>query len=93
MNERLRGIAGWSTDDPQYLSLVDQNRVFMECLLDQAKKEKNTDGLELRSWEEALAPSKMTITCVGLSAWLHMWARLCKGLVEVRSTFKSFENF
>ena len=68
MNERLRGIAGWSTDDPQYLSLVDQNRVFMECLLDQAKKEKNTEGLELRSWEEALAPSKMTITCVGLSA-------------------------
>jgi len=79
MNERLRSIAGWSQDDPQFLSLVDNNRVLMECLLDQVCKEKDTEGLEHRSWEEALAPSKMSVSCVGRTAWLHMWARLCKG--------------
>jgi len=85
LNERLRGIAGWSNDDPQYLSLVDNNRVFMECLLDQVKAEKDTDGLEYRSWKEALAPSKMSVSCVGLSSWLHMWARLCTGSAGIDS--------
>ena len=79
MNARMRGVAGWNTEDPQYLSLMDNNRVFMECLLDQATKEKSTEGLELRSWDEALAPSKMSVTHVGLSNWLRMWGRLCKG--------------
>ena len=49
MKERLRGIASWSTDDPQYLSLVDQNCVLMECLLDQEKKDKNTPQVMGRS--------------------------------------------
>merc|ERR1712215_271271 len=79
MNERLRNISGWSKDDPQYLSVVDNNRVFMECLLDQVKKEKETEGLEHRSWAEALAPSRMNVTHCSRSAWLHMWARLCRG--------------
>jgi len=79
INERLRNVAGWSRDDPQYLSLMDNNRVFMECLLDQVKKEKNTEGLEHRTWAEATAPSRMTVTHCSQSAWLHMWARLCKG--------------
>eukprot|EP00092_Neocalanus_flemingeri_P023748 GFUD01025760.1.p1 GENE.GFUD01025760.1~~GFUD01025760.1.p1 ORF type:complete len:255 (+),score=68.37 GFUD01025760.1:191-955(+) len=85
MNERLRSVAGWSVDDPQYLSLMDNNRVFMECLLDQVKKEKNIEGLEHRTWEEALAPSKMTVSSVGLKPWLNMWARLCKGAAGIDS--------
>eukprot|EP00092_Neocalanus_flemingeri_P041988 GFUD01045737.1.p1 GENE.GFUD01045737.1~~GFUD01045737.1.p1 ORF type:complete len:255 (+),score=60.77 GFUD01045737.1:143-907(+) len=83
LNERLRGVAGWSEDDPQYMSLVDENRVFFECLLDQVKAEKDTEGLEHRTWKEALAPSKMSVTCVGVSAWLNMWARLCKGAAGI----------
>merc|ERR1719402_1049333 len=79
MNERLRNISGWSKDDPQYLSVVDNNRVFMECLLDQVKKEKDTEGLEHRSWEVALAPTKMSVTSVGLKSWLRMWSKLCRG--------------
>jgi len=79
INERLRNVAGWSKDDPQYLSLMDNNRVFMECLLDQVKKEKDTEGLEHRTWAEAMAPSRMNVTHCSQSAWLHMWARLCKG--------------
>jgi len=79
VNEKLRDVAGWSKDNPQYISLVDNNRVFMECLLDQVKKEKDSEGLEHRTWEEALAPSKMSITHVSRSAWINMWARLCKG--------------
>jgi len=79
LNEKLRMVSGWTKDDPQYLSLCDNNRVFMECLLEQARKEKNTEGLEHRTWEEALAPSKMEITHVSRSAFLHMWARLCQG--------------
>merc|ERR1712183_256714 len=35
VNEKLRNIAGWSQDDPQYLRLEDNSRVFLECLLDQ----------------------------------------------------------
>jgi len=79
LNERLRKVSGWSASDPNYLTLVDNNRVFMECLLDQVKAERNTEGLEDRSWAEALAPRKMTPTSVSLQAWLNMWGRLCSG--------------
>merc|ERR1712179_635596 len=34
---------------------------------------------ENRSWEEAMAPSKMVMDSVCLSSWLHLWARLSKG--------------
>ena len=29
-------VAGWELDDPQYLAVCDNNRVFFECLLEQA---------------------------------------------------------
>merc|ERR1712130_798840 len=32
LNERLRKVAGWDLDDPQYLAVCDNNRVFFECL-------------------------------------------------------------
>merc|ERR1711934_384000 len=79
LNERLRLVAGWELDDQEYLAMVDNNRVFLECLLDQAMAEKDTEGLENRSWEEAMAPSKMVMDSVCLSSWLHLWARLSKG--------------
>lgn len=79
LNERLRQVSGWSTSDPNYLTMVDNNRVFMECLIDQAKAERSTEGLENRSWEEALAPRKLTPSTVSLQAWLNMWGRLCQG--------------
>merc|ERR1712051_291503 len=50
-----------------------------ECLLEQVLAERNKEGLEERSWEEALAPSKVVVDSVSLSSWLHMWARMCKG--------------
>merc|ERR1712088_665328 len=37
------------------------------------------EGLEHRSWAEALAPSRMNVTHCSRSARLHMWARLCRG--------------
>ena len=85
-------VAGWELDDPQYLAVCDNNRVFFECLLEQvtivvssmmrgsvlshypinlrlrkytfhdkplivqAYAERNTEGLEDRTWEQALAP-------------------------------------
>jgi len=79
LNERLRAVAGWGTSDPTYLTMVDNNRVFLECLLDQVKHERNTEGLEERSWAEALAPRKFAVTSVSLQAWLNMWGRLCQG--------------
>jgi len=80
LNERLRSVSGWSVTDPQYRTMEDTNRVFMECLLDQVKMEnRDVEGLEQRSWEEALAPRKMKVSSVSLKAWLNMWGRLCKG--------------
>merc|ERR1712008_307293 len=69
LNERLRKVANWETDDPDYLSLVDNNRVFFECLLEQVLAERDREGLEERTWEEALAPSKVIATSVSLSSW------------------------
>ena len=95
VNEKLRNIAGWSQDDPQYLRLEDNSRVFLECLLDQVRagvssshklccqveKERGcVEGLEERSWEGALAPRKLqSATTVDRLTWLRMWARLCHG--------------
>jgi len=83
LNERLRKVAGWELDDPQYLAVCDNNRVFFECLLEQAYAERNTEGLEDRTWEQALAPSKMVVDSVSLNSWLHMWARMCKGAAGI----------
>jgi len=80
LNGRLRKVSGWSESDPNYLAMVDNNRVFLECLLDQVKGERTSSThLENRTWEEALAPRKMTVSSVSLSAWLNMWGRLCQG--------------
>jgi len=83
LNERLRKVAGWELDDPQYLAVCDNNRVFFECLLEQAYAERNTEGLEERTWEQALAPSKMVVDSVSLNSWLHMWARMCQGAAGI----------
>jgi len=79
LNERLRKVAGWGEEDQEYINMVDNNRVFFECLLEQVLAERNKEGLEERSWDEALAPSKVVVDSVSLSSWLHMWARMCKG--------------
>lgn len=79
LNERLRMVAGWGEEDSEYINMVDNNRVFFECLLEQVLAERNKEGLEERSWAEALAPSKVVVDSVSLSSWLHMWARMCKG--------------
>merc|ERR1712055_933432 len=71
LNERLRKVANWSTEDTEYINMVDNNRVFFECLLEQVwhkagtspphilppqvLAERNKEGLEERSWAEALA--------------------------------------
>merc|ERR1712142_1322549 len=45
--------------------------------------ERNTEGLEDRTWEQALAPSKMVVDSVSLNSWLHMWARMCQGAAGI----------
>jgi len=79
LNEKLRKIAGWETSSDEYNRLVDTNSVFFECLLDQVKVEQFLDkeGLENRTWEEALRPSKVVVNNVTLNQWLNMWAKLC----------------
>lgn len=83
LNERLRQVAGWDLEDPSYLAMIDNNRVFFECLLEQVMTERKTEGLEDRTWEEALAPSKVVIDSVSLNNWLHMWAKMCKGAAGI----------
>jgi len=91
LNERLRKVAGWGEEDQEYINMVDNNRVFFECLLEQVLAERNKEGLEERSWAEALAPSKVVVDSVSLSSWLHMWARMCK--VVIRSFSLLFHIF
>merc|ERR1712020_491421 len=100
LNERLRKVAGWDLDDPQYLAVCDNNRVFFECLLEQAYAERNTEGLEERTWEQALAPSKMVVDSVSLNSWLiprAIFNVICSregGEVISRSSLRNFyENF
>jgi len=78
LDELLRNIAGWEKDDPNYLSLVDNNRAFLECMLEQVKRE-NQSANDNISWEEAFKPCKVNVTSVTLKNWLNMWARLCRG--------------
>jgi len=78
LDELLRNIAGWEKDDPNFLSLVDNNRAFLECMLEQVKRE-NQPGNENITWEEAFKPCKVNVTSVTLKNWLNMWARLCRG--------------
>lgn len=81
LNEKLRKIAGWAENSEEFHRLVDNNSVFFECLLDQVKSEMgiNQEGLEHRTWEEALKPSKMKVKSITLNQWLNMWAKFCTG--------------
>jgi len=78
LDELLRNIAGWEKNDPRFLSIVDNNRAFLECMLEQVKRERKplSDNM---SWEEAFRPSKVAVTSVSLKNWLNMWALLCRG--------------
>jgi len=81
LNERLKIISGWEDSNPLYLAMADNNRVFMECLLEQARLEARSSlpdsELQSRTWEEALAPRKLRQRDVTLDAWLNMWGKLC----------------
>jgi len=77
LNERLRTVAGWTNEQEKYIQLVDNNRVFFECLLEQVKNEQECGDLEHRTWKEALQPSKVVVTSVNLMQWLNMWGRVC----------------
>ena len=74
----FRTIAGWERDDLNYISMVDNNRVFMECLLQQVQRERGPVK-ENMSWEEARRPCKISVVSVSLKNWLNMWARLFIG--------------
>jgi len=77
LNELLRNIAGWEKDDPRYLSIIDNNQAFLECMLEQVQRErKYADDM---TWEEALRPNKVSVTSVNMKNWLNMWSRLCRG--------------
>jgi len=86
LNERLRRTAGWSQDSEEYRGILDMNRVFFECLLDQVKKERECSDLEHKSWDEAMKPSGFVVTSINLLQWLNMWGRLCNraaGIAEM----------
>jgi len=81
LNERLRKIAGWEKDSEDFHRLVDNSSVFLECLLDQVRSEHNAfcEGLEFRTWEEAMKPNKLQMDTIDLNGWLNMWAKLFDG--------------
>jgi len=85
LNEKLREIAGWDKKSEDFMRLVDNSSVFLECLLDQVKTERNqfAEDLEHRTWEEALAPTKLAVESVTLNQWLNMWAKLCDGAAGI----------
>ena len=60
---------------------MDNNRAFLECMLEKVQRERSPN-LEMLSWEEALRPSKVSVTSVSLKNWLNMWSRLCRGSVD-----------
>ena len=37
--EKLRSFAGWNKDSKEYLSLIDVNLTFYECICDQVRAE------------------------------------------------------
>jgi hypothetical protein len=83
LNERLRKAAGWHMMQDEYKLMIDTNRVFFECLLDQVEKEQVDEDLEHRTWEEALQPVKFEVTSINFSQWLNMWGRLCKNAAGI----------
>jgi len=81
LNERLRKIAGWEKDSEDYNRLVDNSSVFLECVLDQVRSEHSQfcEGLEFRTWEEAMKPNKLQMDSIDLNGWLNMWAHMFDG--------------
>jgi len=81
LNERLRKIAGWEKDSEEFHRLEDTSSVFLECLLDQVRSEHSqfSEGLEFRSWDEALKPNKLKMNTIDLNGCLNMWAKLFDG--------------
>ena len=61
-----------------YSTLVDNNRVFLESLLQQVQRER-VPVQEPLTWEQARRPSKVSVESVSLRNWLNMWARLFVG--------------
>ena len=59
LNELLRNIAGWEKDDPRYLSIIDNNQAFLECMLEQVQRERKYE--DNMTWEEALRPNKVSV--------------------------------
>ena len=78
INELFRNIAGWEKDDLNYISMLDNNRVFLECLQRQVQSER-APVTEPLTWEQARRPSKITVASVSLKNWLNMWAKLFMG--------------
>jgi len=78
LDEQLRTLAGWNKDDLQSHSIVDNNRAFLECMLEQVQIERSPTNDNL-TWEEALKPNKVAVTSVSLKNWLNMWSRLVTG--------------
>jgi len=81
LNDKLSLIAGWNKDSDEFKKLEDNSSVFLECLLDQVQAQRSQfcEGLEDRTWEEALKPNKLVVETVDLNGWLNMWAKLFDG--------------
>merc|ERR1712001_209001 len=72
LNERLRKVAGWGEEDQEYINMVDNNRVFFECLLEQVLR-RGTRRVSRRGagprlspparWSSTLSPSPRGFTC------------------------------
>merc|ERR1712079_183703 len=71
LDELLRNIAGWDNSDPRFLSIVDNNRAFLECMLEQVNMERAPVKEDV-TWEEALKPNKVTVTSISLKSWLNV---------------------
>merc|ERR1719341_2358449 len=61
LNERLRKVAGWGEDDQEYINMVDNNRVFFECLLEQVLAGRKL--LLPARWSLTPSPSPRGFTC------------------------------
>merc|ERR1711988_1395258 len=68
LNERLRKVAGWELDDPQYLAVCDNNRVSSSAFLSRRMPREILRDLRTGTWEQALAPSKMVVDSVSLNS-------------------------
>lgn len=84
---RLRNIAGWNDNSKEALHLEDEMICVLECLLEEVRKDSNQagedEGLEFRTWDEALTPSKIKVESITLNQWLLMWAKMFNGAAGI----------